>query len=130
MFENMFLRGMLLVNNACNAAVEHLVKNETEWDFLSDGGDGGVFSGLVKSIQESGASLRKAASSAAFAIISCAIIILGIKFVATRNGGKLEELKGQIPWVLIGVIMVVGFTAIFYFGQSIADGIVESLKQV
>lgn len=128
MFENMFLRGMLLVNNTCNAAVEHLVKNETDWDFLSDSGDGGVFSGLVKSIQETGASLKKAVASAAFAIIVCAIIILGVKFVATRNDGKLEELKGQIPWVLIGVIMVVGCTAIFYFGQSIADGIIESLK--
>lgn len=128
MFENMFLRGMLLVNNTCNAAVEHLVKNETEWDFLSGGGDGGVFSGLVKSIRQSGASIRIAVSAVAFAIISCATIILGIKFVATRNGGKLEELKGQIPWVLIGIIMVVGFSAIFYVGQSIADGIIESLK--
>lgn len=133
MFSNIFLRGMMLMNNVRYTVVDHIRKIQCEgnaWDFLDDdGGDGGIFGGLKKSIEQSGAAFVGLARSAALSIVVVAIIMLGVHFVLTHNGPKLQELKEHIPWALVGIVMVVGCTLLLYLGQSVADGIIASLQQ-
>lgn len=128
MFSNIFLRGMMLMNNVRYTVADHIHCEGKAWDFLTEEGDGGIFDSVANSIKQIGASITKIFSTAAFAIIACALISFGVCFIVTKQGMKLQELKGQIPWVFVGIIFVVGFAAIFYIGEAIANGIIVSLK--
>lgn len=98
------------------------------WDFLDTNTDGGAFDSLTKSVESSGASLKRLAFSFAIAVAAAAIIIFGLQLILGKNGAKKQELKDHLPWVIIGVVLIVGFTLFFTLASSIVSGIESDLS--
>lgn len=101
---------------------------ENEWDFLSKKSNGGgAFDKLTTSIKSTGASFNEMLGAFAVSAILGAIIIYGIQLAVFKNGGKKQELKEHIPYILLGIVFAVGGTILFVIGKSIANGIQSSL---
>lgn len=97
------------------------------WDFLSDNSKGGAFDELTDSVEKTGASFNNMVSTIAISIVASAIIVCGLELALYKNGGKKQELKEHLPYLILGVVLVIGFTIVFTLGKSIVQGITNSL---
>ena len=97
------------------------------WDFLNEDSKGGAFDELTDSVSKTGASFNKMVATIAISVVASAIIVCGMEFAAYKNGGKKQELKEHLPYLILGVVFVIGFTIVFTLGESIVQGISDSL---
>lgn len=137
MLSSIAFKGMTVFNSIYYGnglkQISSRIKNDTPsattapWDFLDKNTNGGAFDSLTKSVESSGASLKRLVFSFALAVAAAAIIIFGLQLILGKNGAKKQELKDHLPWVIIGVVLIVGFTLIFTLASSIVAGIQADL---
>lgn len=93
------------------------------WSFLETENKGGAFDSLATSIENSGASLKRLVLSFAISVATAAVIIFGLQLVLGKNGAKKQELKDHLPWLILGIVLIIGFTLVFSLASSIVSGI-------
>ena len=130
MLQNLIFEGTMLFNNIFYggmAGIKQCFFNENDWDFVTSGGDGGAFDKVAKNVEQTGASFTRLTKTLAISVITAAIIVFGMQLVLGRNGQKKQELKDHIPWLLLGVVLVIGFTLVFTIADSIVNGLQSDL---
>lgn len=99
-------------------------KAETDFSWLTDGETGDKnFSEKIEKYTIEFSSVYKIAISVVLSIAAVSIIIVGLKFVTTKNGIERKELQDKL-WVIILVICIIlgtgtVFTIAYQIGTSI-----------
>lgn len=101
--------------------------DEEIWSFLEEPSDNGAFSDLTKSVKDAGSAFNELVGTFAASAIFAAIIFCGMELAIFKSGGKKQELKEHIPYLLLAVVFTVGPAIIFIIGKSIVNGLQSSL---
>ena len=97
-------------------------------------GDGGFMAPFIEMVKETGSALFVLFMVIGVVVLLAGIFMCAIKLIlgSGRNGTKREEGKENLPWVVVGGVMIFGSIGIIVglmgLGKSIADTLMQQVE--